>query len=100
LTASERVINHALLALFRAVQRIEPGHIFKAHRIGVRGHQLDPSQMPDYSPSIRGQGITCKTIFDCTVPWALKSRFERAPFADVDPRPFAPDYLAKRAKTQ
>lgn len=57
---------------------------------GIRGHQLDPSQMLDYSPSIRERGISCKTIFDCTVPWALKDRFERAPFMDVDPRPFAP----------
>lgn len=35
---------------------------------GIRGHQLDPSQTPEYSPSIRGNGISCKTIFDCTVP--------------------------------
>ncbi|WP_114193291.1 UbiD family decarboxylase [Edaphovirga cremea] len=57
---------------------------------GIRGHQLDPSQMPDYSPSIRARGISCKTIFDCTVPYDLKERFVRAPFKDVDPRPFAP----------
>ena len=62
---------------------------------GIRGHQLDPSQTPEYSPSIRGEGISCKTIFDCTVPWALKAHFERAPFADVDPRPFAPEYFAR-----
>ncbi|MDR6360281.1 UbiD family decarboxylase [Klebsiella sp. SORGH_AS 1173] len=65
---------------------------------GIRGHQLDPSQTPAYSPSIRGEGISCKTIFDCTVPWALKSHFERAPFADVDPRPFAPEYFARLEK--
>ncbi|QUT16483.1 UbiD family decarboxylase [Rahnella inusitata] len=58
---------------------------------GIRGHQLDPSQMPDYSPSIRDRGISCKTIFDCTVPFALKDRFVRAPFQEVDPRPFAPE---------
>ncbi len=67
---------------------------------GIRGHQLDPSQTPEYSPSIRGNGISCKTIFDCTVPWALKSHFERAPFADVDPRPFAPEYFARLEKTR
>jgi len=32
-----------------------------------------------------------QTNFDCTVPWALKDRFERAPFMEVDPRPWAPD---------
>ncbi len=67
---------------------------------GIRGHQLDPSQTPEYSPSIRGKGISCKTIFDCTVPWDLKSHFERAPFAEVDPRPFAPEYFARLEKTR
>ncbi|HWL84516.1 MAG TPA: UbiD family decarboxylase [Polyangiaceae bacterium] len=61
---------------------------------GVTGHVLDPSQIPQYSPSIRGRGITCKTIFDCTVPFALKKEFERARFRDVDPRPFAPELFA------
>ena len=65
---------------------------------GIRGHQLDPSQSPDYSTSIRGNGISCKTIFDCTVPWALKDRFERAPFMEVDPRPWAPELFAGNAK--
>lgn len=64
----------------------------------IRGHQLDPSQSPDYSTSIRGNGISCKTIFDCTVPWALKDRFERAPFMEVDPRPWAPELFADNTK--
>ena len=51
---------------------------------GVRCHPLDPSQSPDFSPSIGAEGVSCKTIFDCTVPWRLKDRFARAPFADVD----------------
>jgi 4-hydroxy-3-polyprenylbenzoate decarboxylase len=50
---------------------------------GVRCHPLDPSQSPDFSPSISGPGISCKTIFDCTVPYRLKERFRRAPFVDV-----------------
>jgi 4-hydroxy-3-polyprenylbenzoate decarboxylase len=58
---------------------------------GVAGHVLDPSQCPEYSPSIRARGASCKTIFDCTVPCALKEQFRRAEFQDVDPRPFAPD---------
>ncbi len=55
---------------------------------GVRCHPLDPSQMPEMSPSIRAKGITCKAIFDCTVPFDQKGRFHRAPFLDVDPAPF------------
>ena len=51
---------------------------------GVRCHPLDPSQSPDFSPSIVAPGISCKTIFDCTVPYVLKQRFRRAPFQDVD----------------
>ena len=52
---------------------------------GVRCHPLDPSNDPAYSPSIQNHGIACKTIFDCTVPFALKSRFVRAAFMETDP---------------
>jgi 4-hydroxy-3-polyprenylbenzoate decarboxylase len=51
---------------------------------GVRCHPLDPSQSPDFSPAVRAQGISCKTIFDCTVPYALKDRFRRPEFQPVD----------------
>lgn len=59
---------------------------------GVRCHPLDPSSSPDYSPSIRDAGISCKTIFDCTVPFHLKDRFRRASFMEVDPRKWLPDF--------
>ena len=52
---------------------------------GVRCHPLDPSQRPDYSPSIPDVGISCKTIYDCTVPFSMKERFRRAAFMEVDP---------------
>ena len=52
---------------------------------GVRCHPLDPSSNPDYSPSISDIGVSCKTIFDCTVPFHLKDRFLRAPFLELDP---------------
>ncbi len=58
---------------------------------GVAGHVLDPSQIPAYNITIHGKGIACKTIFDCTVPYALKDHFKRSQFREVDPRPFAPD---------
>jgi 4-hydroxy-3-polyprenylbenzoate decarboxylase len=51
---------------------------------GVRCHPLDPSASPAMSPSIRAAGISCKAIFDCTVPFELKSNFERAKFMDVE----------------
>jgi 4-hydroxy-3-polyprenylbenzoate decarboxylase len=51
---------------------------------GVRCHPLDPSQSPEFSPSIPAPGISCKTIFDCTVPFRMKDQFRRAPFAEVD----------------
>ncbi|QDR83445.1 UbiD family decarboxylase [Sporomusa termitida] len=57
---------------------------------GVRCHPLDPSQSPAFSPGIRDKGISCKTIFDCTVPFKLKSQFVRARFLDIDPSRFAP----------
>lgn len=55
---------------------------------GVRCHPLDPSQTPEFSHSIRGKGISCKTIFDCTVPYDLKSAFKRARFKEMDPGPY------------
>ncbi len=51
---------------------------------GVRCHPLDPSSDPAYAPSIRDRGISCKTIFDCTVPFDQKDRFVRAEFMEID----------------
>lgn len=59
---------------------------------GVRCHPLDPSSNPEYSPSILDIGVSCKTIFDCTVPFHMKERFQRAEFLDVDPRHWLPDF--------
>jgi gallate decarboxylase subunit C len=47
----------------------------------VLGFPLDPSQSPDYSPSISSMGLTAKAVFDCTVPYRLKETFKRAEFA-------------------
>ena len=60
---------------------------------GVRCHPLDPSQDPAFSPSISAHGISCKTIFDCTVPFHLKSRFQRSKFLEVDVKRFLPDFV-------
>ena len=51
---------------------------------GVRCHPLDPSQNTDYSQMLRDNGTTCKTIYDCTVPYNQKHRFIRSKFMDVD----------------
>lgn len=59
---------------------------------GVRCHPLDPSAGPEYDARIRDRGISCKTIFDCTVPFEQKARFERAAFLDCDPRHWLPDW--------
>ena len=60
---------------------------------GVRCHPLDPSQIPAFSPTISDKGIACKTIFDCTVPYALKSQFQRCQFKEVDVKRFLPDFI-------
>lgn len=57
---------------------------------GVRCHPLDPSQRPEYNPNIRDRGISCKVIFDCTVPFHLKEHFQRAEFKEMDPSIYAP----------
>ncbi|MCC8137999.1 MAG: UbiD family decarboxylase [Clostridiales bacterium] len=58
---------------------------------GVQCHPLDPSNNPAYSPDIRATGVACKAIFDCTVPYDQKDRFERAKFMDVDPKKWVPE---------
>ncbi|MDR3364027.1 MAG: UbiD family decarboxylase [Clostridiales Family XIII bacterium] len=58
---------------------------------GVRCHPLDPSERTEYNPMIRDTGITCKTIYDATVPFNLKERYVRAPFLDLDPKKWVPD---------
>jgi 4-hydroxy-3-polyprenylbenzoate decarboxylase len=62
---------------------------------GVRCHPLDPSQNPHYNPLLKDKGISCKVIFDCTVPYHLKDEFQRAKFKEVDPRRFAPQLFNK-----
>ncbi|MDR1413316.1 MAG: UbiD family decarboxylase [Actinomycetes bacterium] len=61
---------------------------------GVRCHPLDPSQRVEYNNNLRDFGISCKTIFDCTVPFALKDNFKRAQFQKLDPTKWVPDYKA------
>lgn len=51
---------------------------------GVRCHPLDPSQNVGYNPQLRDNGICCKTIYDCTVPYDQKERFKRSEFMNVD----------------
>lgn len=58
---------------------------------GVRCHPLDPSNDPANSPSIRDHGIACKAIFDCTVPFSEKARFQRSKFKEVDPAHWVPE---------
>jgi 4-hydroxy-3-polyprenylbenzoate decarboxylase len=75
-----------------AMQTRYQGDVSTVFIPGVRCHPLDPSQIPEYSPSIREVGNACKTIFDCTVPFRLKQHFERAKFLDVDVRRFLPGF--------
>ena len=58
---------------------------------GVRCHPLDPSNDPANDPSIRDHGIACKAIFDCTVPFSEKHRFNRSKFKEVDPAHWVPE---------
>ena len=58
---------------------------------GVRCHPLDPSNSPLCTPSCRDQGIACKVIFDCTVPFDQKERFIRSRFMELDPAKWIPE---------
>jgi len=59
---------------------------------GIFAHRGDPSARPYYTPYSRTQGNSCKTFFDCTVPYDLKDKFIRADFMDVDVSRFIPDF--------
>ena len=67
---------------------------------GVRCHPLDPTQAREYNPAFRGDSISCKTIFDCTVPYAMKDRFKRSPFKDADVERFLKDQPPARSKAR
>ncbi len=58
---------------------------------GVRCHPLDPSETTEYDINIKDKGISCKTIFDCTVPYGIKDHFVRSKFLEVDPKKWLPD---------
>lgn len=62
---------------------------------GVRCHPLDPSNDPACSWSICDHGIACKTIYDATVPFNQKARFQRAKFMEVDVKKFLPDFTVQ-----
>ena len=62
---------------------------------GVRCHPLDPSNDPACSWWIRDHGIACKTIYDATVPFNQKARFQRAKFMEVDVKKFLPDFTVQ-----
>ena len=59
---------------------------------GVRCHPLDHTQETAYNPMIKDTGISCKTIFDCTMPFNLKDHFQRSQFLDVDAEKWLPGY--------
>ena len=58
---------------------------------GIRCHIVDPSASPEYSWSVRLNGNSCKTVFDCTVPYAMKERFTRAKWLEVDETKWFPE---------
>jgi 4-hydroxy-3-polyprenylbenzoate decarboxylase len=57
----------------------------------AKGHPAELSAQPFNDPSIYTRGITCKAIFDCTVKSALRSKYERSQFMDLDYKKWFPD---------
>lgn len=50
---------------------------------GMRNHPLDPSEQPQYDPTIRFKGMSSKTVIDGTVPYDMKDQFQRAKFKKI-----------------
>ncbi|MCI5784520.1 MAG: UbiD family decarboxylase, partial [Collinsella bouchesdurhonensis] len=61
---------------------------------GCHCHVLDPSNDNAVSGSIREHGIACKVIYDATVPFALKDRFVRSQFMEIDKEKWAAELQA------
>ena len=61
---------------------------------GCHCHVLDPSNDNAVSGSIREHGIACKVIYDATVPFALKDRFVRSQFMEIDKEKWAAELEA------
>ncbi|WP_175804728.1 UbiD family decarboxylase [Burkholderia ambifaria] len=80
-----------------AMQTRYQGDIDTMFLQNVTGHVLDPSQTPEYNPRLSSKGTSCKTVFDCTVPYHLKEHFVRAQFVDVDPSLWAPSLFPPEA---
>jgi 4-hydroxy-3-polyprenylbenzoate decarboxylase len=74
-----------------AMQNRYQGDVDTMFLPNVPGHILDPSQSPEYNPALSVRGNSCKTVFDCTVPFHMKDHFKRAQFVEVDPTPWAPE---------
>jgi 4-hydroxy-3-polyprenylbenzoate decarboxylase len=75
-----------------AMQTRYQGDVSTVFIPGVRCHPLDPSQSPAFNPLLQDTGISCKTIFDCTVPFKLKDQFQRSQFKEVDVSRFIPGF--------
>jgi gallate decarboxylase subunit C len=45
--------------------------------INDKPFRMDPSQSPEYRKATDNKTASIKTLFDCTVPWEMKSRFKR-----------------------
>lgn len=43
-------------------------------------HPLDPSQDPEFEPTLSHVGTTYKTVFDCTKPFAMRDKFKRVSY--------------------
>jgi 4-hydroxy-3-polyprenylbenzoate decarboxylase len=58
---------------------------------GAKGHPAEISAQPFNDPLIYANGITCKTIFDCTIKYGLKDKYERSQFKELDYKKWFPD---------
>lgn len=54
------------------------------------GFPLDPTQSTSYSATLSADGRTAKAHFDCTVPYAHRTRFHRPRFTRPEPAPDRP----------
>ena len=74
-------------SLYLPISQIEP------YANQPRRH-FDEEALQDLADSIREHGIACKVIYDATVPFALKDRFVRSQFMEIDKEKWAAELQA------
>lgn len=73
----EDVNAHSAEDLFWALTTRFQADIDTHYLDNEKPFRMDPSQSPEYRKNTANPAVSVKALFDCTVPWAMRSKFKR-----------------------